>query len=137
MGDRRRSPTKNCYVHATWDNDVTDFSYAIKLLETARHKPVADMRREDDSSDTVSKKRSVDNAIATLKICQSHGINGRVRVTQLPMPETCTPSFHYRIVADNEASTSAEWTELLVDGVPLCPLPYALLVEGQECSHEG
>lgn len=111
------------------NGNVTDFSHAIELLETARVARIAVLQESPNSPDVVATKRCLDDAIAVLQLCELHGIDGRVRVTQLPMPETCTPSFHYRVVADNEAQSRADWEELVVDGDPVCPSPYALLVE--------
>ncbi|GAB5407278.1 MAG: hypothetical protein Aurels2KO_55090 [Aureliella sp.] len=108
---------------------MPDFAFTLQQLSDLQDSLIAQLRVFPDSTDALSRKRDVDAAIATLRLCAAHGIHGKATVTRLPMTQTSTPSSEYRLVEDHETDDPRTWTEVVVNDEPIRATPWTLLVD--------
>lgn len=74
-------------------------------------------------------KLQIEDAIACLRLCETHRIHPRSKVIKLPDPRTMSPSCEYRLMEDQESDRRTDWIEVLMEGEPIRPTPGSLLIE--------
>ena len=97
------------------------------MLETAKNQIIAELKQ--GNSTRLIEKLQIDDAIASLKLCERHSITASAKVIELPETRTRTPSSEYRVLEDHETEDREIWTELIIANEAIRPSPGALLVE--------
>ena len=77
----------------------------------------------------LTQELELDRAIQLLEFCDRNRVDPNSKVTRIPSPRTVTPSSELRLIEDNETDDPQHWIEVLVDGLPIRPLPGAILIE--------
>ena len=96
-------------------------------LEEWRSQAVAELK--GGNRDALALKLELDHAIGCMQLCRKHGFAPDSRVLQLPDALTRSPSSSFRLVEDHESDDRQYWTEVVVDGEPVQPLPRSFIVE--------
>ena len=104
-----------------------DFAQVLRKLEEWRAEITEQLRQAQN--DALPLKLEVDAAIECLRMCADYGISRPARVVRLPERRNRTPSSEYRLMEDQETDDRQHWIEVEVNGEPVRPAPFSVLVE--------
>ncbi|NGF75644.1 hypothetical protein G5B10_07110 [Fluviicola sp. SGL-29] len=99
----------------------------IELLKLESHR-VIEQLRFNNTSELISDKRNIDNAIKWLKKGMQHQINHDLKIIMIPEQATKTPSSEFRLIEDHESDDKKYWTEVKLNDIELRPSPGDFLI---------
>ena len=105
------------------------FAAVLQRLNSWREDVIGQLRDSSDHAEALTLKLQLDNAIATLELCERYRISPEATVTVLPDLRTMTPSCAYRVVEDNETDNQADWIELEINDYHLELSPGDIIIE--------
>lgn len=105
------------------------FDEVVERLRQWRDTALEQLRDPASKSEALRRKLQLDDAIDCLRLCERYQIRPDATVVRLPEPQTKSPSCEYRVVEDQETERREHWIEVMINGVPLRPVPGSLVVE--------
>lgn len=108
--------------------DDAPFEHVLALLQAAQREAIDGLRMHPDAPGQLQRKRQLDRAMACLRLCAQHGIDGRAQVTVLPWAGDAFGSFG--VFELDEEGQPVHDTVMQVGNARLELLPGDLLVQG-------
>ncbi len=109
--------------------NAVKFEDVAGMLRQWRESLLDRLRDPATRDEAVRLKHQLDDAIGCLDLCERHQIRPEARVVAVPEPQTRSPSSEFRLVEDHESDCREVWTEAMLDGEPIRPLPGSLIIE--------
>ncbi len=105
------------------------FDVVVGMMRQWRESLLDRLRDPATREEALRLKLQLDDAIDCLELCERHQIRPDASVVVVPEPQTRSPSSELRLVEDHECDSREVWTEVMLDGLPVRPLPGSLIIE--------